>query len=280
MKTFEKHDKVMNILEKMRDIAVQELKPLRVALTVLYGSQNYNLDTAHSDVDVMCYVVPTADMLINNVNTQRLIKTEYGNITVKDLREFPTLISKMNPTALETLFTDYHIEHLEGTSFRNYKKLGNQILLGNLPGFYWATQGTAHNKYKATFKETNLTSSEIKTYGYSPKNLMHGIRLTEMLEAVKDTSGDNDFDFKNVLSLEGYRRDNIFYYRTPRIPTNKLQREQAVKVVNNTILIGDEGLRNMKDFYISQPKDDTAINKLFELVKQEIKISLRKELSE
>ena len=94
----------------------------------------------------MCYVVPTADMLINNVNTQRLIKTEYGNITVKDLREFPTLVSKMNPTALETLFTDYHIEHLEGASFRNYKKLGNQILLGNLPGFYWATQGTAHKQ--------------------------------------------------------------------------------------------------------------------------------------
>ena len=64
------------------------------------------------------------------------------------------------------------------------------------------------------------------------------------------------------------------------MPTNKLQREQAVKAVNNTILIGDEGLRNMKDFYISQPKDDTAINKLFELVNQEIKISLRKELSE
>ena len=32
---------------------------------------------------------------------------------------------------------------------------------------------------------------------------MHGIRLTEMLGVVKDTSGNNDFDFKNVLSLEG-----------------------------------------------------------------------------
>lgn len=277
---FEKQKRVMNVVHEMKYIAAQELKPLKIALTVLYGSQNYNLDTELSDVDIMCYVMPTADMLINNVNTQRLIKTKYGNVTVKDLREFPVLVSKMNPTALETLFTDYYIDELNNNFYADYQKLGNEILLNNLPKFYWATQGTAHNKYKAVFKETNLTKSDIHFFAHSTKDLMHGIRLTEMLEQVKDTFDNNDFDFKDVLSLDGYRRDNIIGYRAPGMPTNELQREQTIKEVTNTVSIGDERLRSMKDFYVSQPKDDTAINKLFELVNQEIKISLRKELSE
>ena len=75
----------------------------------LYGSQNYNLDTESSDVDLVILYIPTAEKLVNLApplsKEETLAQTNEKNI-LKDIRLFIKELLKGSPNALELLYTD------------------------------------------------------------------------------------------------------------------------------------------------------------------------------
>lgn len=75
----------------------------------LYGSQNYNIDTPNSDVDVKAIYVPSITEAIVNKNwlSKELHDENNQHCEIKDIREMCKMYSKQNINFLETLFTKY-----------------------------------------------------------------------------------------------------------------------------------------------------------------------------
>lgn len=82
-----------------------------IAYIALYGSQNYDIDTEHSDVDVKAIYVPTHEEAI--LSSKRVSTTLYApsgsHCEIKDIRKMNKMFLKQNINFLEILFTDYFI---------------------------------------------------------------------------------------------------------------------------------------------------------------------------
>jgi len=75
----------------------------------LYGSQNYNIDTVNSDVDVKAIYIPSMIEAItqNNWLSKEFHDENNQHCEIKDIREMCKMYSKQNINFLETLFTKY-----------------------------------------------------------------------------------------------------------------------------------------------------------------------------
>lgn len=101
----------------------------RILGVFLYGSQNYNLDTAESDVDTHAIILPSFEEMCLEKNW---LSKEYhlpGNehIVIKDIREYAKQMLKQNINFLEILFTEYKwvnpkYEELFNTYFINNRE--------------------------------------------------------------------------------------------------------------------------------------------------------------
>lgn len=80
-------------------------------MTVLVGSQNYDLATENSDYDTFTFVLPTMEDLatINNPVSTTLAEDEYGHINVKDIRLALNLLKRTNPNSVECFASKYKI---------------------------------------------------------------------------------------------------------------------------------------------------------------------------
>ena len=82
-------------------------KGYTVAGIFLYGSQNYHMETEVSDIDVIAAVLPDYMQFAYNDLPNEKIRTETGEIKVKDLRLFAKELLKGCYSTLETLISPY-----------------------------------------------------------------------------------------------------------------------------------------------------------------------------
>ena len=75
----------------------------KILYAYVQGSQNYNLETPDSDVDVKAFCLPTFDDLFNERQFSSCLDHSFGQITVHDIRKLPVLLAKMNPYYVEGL---------------------------------------------------------------------------------------------------------------------------------------------------------------------------------
>lgn len=111
--------------DKEREVKIQEALRIHhdkvkekysVVMTVLCGSQNYNLDTKTSDYDTYTFVLPNfidIAMLKDPVST--MIEDEYGHINIKDIRIALNLLKKTSPNSVEWFASKYRIIEPEYT---------------------------------------------------------------------------------------------------------------------------------------------------------------------
>ena len=99
---------IMNRLgEHLLDARANGYKPLYLSLQ---GSQNYNLDYEHSDIDTKAMVVPTLrDVVLNNkpVSTTHVMENN-EHCDLKDIRLMFENFKKQNINFLEVLFSPYY----------------------------------------------------------------------------------------------------------------------------------------------------------------------------
>lgn len=85
----------------------------KVAYLALYGSQNYNLDTPESDIDLRAIVVPSLNDLVRGrkpvSKTLHIDQGKVEQVDVKDIREYLKILKKGNPAYIEPLLTDTYI---------------------------------------------------------------------------------------------------------------------------------------------------------------------------
>lgn len=172
-------------------------------LTLLYGSQNYGLDTEASDVDVYSFVLPSKEDLYRSKRVSTMYKTEYGNATVKDLRDLPILLSKMNPSMLEVCTTDYFVDPLGYVPL--LKEMVNDLVKENQRGYYNALNGTILQKYKDVSRASNLSAADFAKHNYSVKDFVHYVRLCELLDQTLVLGKDFDVSLKNPVYAKDYK---------------------------------------------------------------------------
>lgn len=77
----------------------------------LYGSQNYQIDTEDSDVDVQVIYVPSLREVFANKSpkSEERILPSGSHIVIKDIRLMIDMWKKANINFVEILFTNYHL---------------------------------------------------------------------------------------------------------------------------------------------------------------------------
>ena len=185
----------MNMMNNKRDFLIEKCKDrykflketgYNVLAVMLYGSQNYDLDTEYSDIDVKAILLPSLDDMIQNKNpVSTNIEYENGLIELKDIREFYKTIKKGNPAYLEVLVSDYR--YGEGELYKTFEKtfcnknLINTYVQAIADRFYNACYGMMLQKQKSLTHPYPSIEHKIKQYGFDSKQLHHIIRLFHII---------------------------------------------------------------------------------------------------
>lgn len=154
-----------------------------VVYLALYGSQNYQMAHATSDLDFKAVVVPNlSDLVRNTKQVSKQIEFDGGLIDVKDLRLFMSTLLKCNPAYLETMYTQYY---LCSTTYSEFFK----EIRGKMPDvvrekgdrFMSACYGMMSEKHHALSHLYPSQAEEVEKYGYAKKQYHHLGRLMKLM---------------------------------------------------------------------------------------------------
>ena len=176
---------VMQRVQEHLDEALAHFKEEQIVGIFLQGSQNYKLDTPHSDVDTKLIVVPSfKDIAMNRkpVSTTH-VRTNEEHTDWKDIRLYIQTFRKQNLNFLEILFTNYAIVN------PIYEKQWNRLVESREAITHFnpyrsvqSMKGIALEKYHAMEHEYPSKIEILKKYGYDPKQLHHLVRVSDYLD--------------------------------------------------------------------------------------------------
>lgn len=168
-KTNEEDERIFAAVKRHHE-AIQA-KGYMVVMTVIYGSQNYDLDHEHSDIDTFSLIFPSLNDLAQAKDPEAFcIELEDGHAEVKDIRLALNLLKKTSPNSVEyfaskykiynPLFEDVLKEYLDDNSKLWY------MLHCNYEHMLYAMAGMAHQLTKR-----NMPAG---------KRFAHALRLDDM----------------------------------------------------------------------------------------------------
>lgn len=157
-----------------------------VLFHALYGSQNYGLETATSDVDSKAIILLDLKDIIRRKEISTKVDFSDGSqVDVKDVLNMFSNFKKMNINFLEILFSEWNWKN---PSFKEeldeLLNMREALALADTKRLVLASMGMAHNKLKALEKVTDRTKEQIKQYGYVGKELSHILRLENLVHAL------------------------------------------------------------------------------------------------
>lgn len=150
-----------------------------VWVTMLYGSQNYGLSTAESDVDTKTMLLPSLSMvLMDTARVSTEITMPDGSLdNCKDLREMFDNYLKGNINFVETLFSNYYKCGCFAGFFEQLRSRRNLIANTQPRRLMHMAAGMAKQKYCAFDHPYKGKLEVLEKYGYDPKQLHHLMRL-------------------------------------------------------------------------------------------------------
>lgn len=171
------------VMEQYQD-ALKRFPESRIVGCFLQGSQNYGLETCHSDVDTKLIVVPTFEDLAFNKQpvSTTFIRENQEHTDDKDIRLYIETFRKQNLNFLEILFTDYKIVNpLYEKEWNKLVEHREEIAHYDFLRAVTSMRGIAMNKFVALKKDLPSTHDDIQKYGYCLKQLHHLVRILEYL---------------------------------------------------------------------------------------------------
>lgn len=231
----------------------------------LIGSQNYNLDSDESDIDVQVYVTPTVEhLLLGKFVENKTIETTRGKAEIKDIRELANLVAKGNPTYIETLYTEWYWCRED---FKPYllsiRKERNNFVYNNVIRVANATKGLAYNFYKRLYSQAEGKRKYIDEFGYFPKSLSQIVRSYYIMESLKKRRG-----YHEAFTLKEYEHlSKCLNYRYKKI-------DNVDEVANEYMKKIDELSEEIKD---AKLEDGYLVTK--DLIMNEIILFLRKKFN-
>lgn len=205
----------------------QRHPPLVVA-TMLYGSQNYGLDTPESDVDTKTIVVPRLKGLVldRRISTELRLEDQSLDI-IKDVRDMFDNYLKGNINFLETLYTQYYHVNIDFVDELFELREHRDLIANSKPQSTLAmVKGMAHVKGKLMEEFHPSSAEKFAKYGYNPKELHYLVRLYYFAKCYLDTC-----DFGVALkycSAESHRSVNqmVTSFKVDPLPLEDARKEK------------------------------------------------------
>lgn len=157
--------------------------PRRVALKVLVGSWNYNLQSENSDKDYKLFVLPEFDDLYNKVDfSTPNIVTDTVDYDVHDIRQLPKLLWGANINYMEVLFAgdaEFPCFTRVPSQLGQIIAMRDNVMRMNIPKFYASCLGTYRQKMLLLNKGTVSTQILVDKFGYDCKQACDAYRVVD-----------------------------------------------------------------------------------------------------
>lgn len=212
---------------------IQEENLPNLAYLCLYGSQNYNLSTLQSDIDIKGFVYPTVeDIALNRspiTGTGAYERGSEGIVSIIDIRQFAKELKWSNINALEFLYSP-HFMHTAttfspvDTAIRELKAYRNGIVECSPEGLFNSAHGLAYTQIK------RLQKPQYKKWSKGVANVLRIANFVYEYEA----TGDFNHSLK---AFPIYSRDMIMSIKAGDI-SRGLCEGVAVEAINKIDKIG------------------------------------------
>lgn len=233
-----------------------------VWVTMLYGSQNYNMATEASDVDVKTMLFPTVrDTVLGKKTDSTDIALPDGSLNgVKDYRDTFDLYLRGNVRYLETIYSEFSVCNPRYEKFFKTLQANRELVANSQPRrLMHSVMGMAKQKYKAMDHPFPSKLEVLAKYKYDPKQFHHLMRLYYFMYDYK-----RNMSYEKCLRPEGNLREILLGLKTNPLPVdvawkvakNIMQKmEEMLQVIDNGALPEDNGLAEAREFM-----DDLAID--------------------
>lgn len=261
------------IMKRMRDHyeeALEYFSEDQVVGIFLQGSQNYGLDTEHSDVDTKLIVTPSfKDIALNAkpVSTTH-VRANEEHIDFKDVRLYMETFRKQNLNFLEILFTPFYIINpLYEDAWMRLVEHREEIARMNPYRAVKSMKGIALEKYHAMEHPYPSKLDLIERYGFDGKQTHHLLRVDDYLE--RYIAG---VSYEECLRPTEEKIEKMMAYKRHQIPL-AAARLEAKEVLAHVEQIADAFCAERVD------EEDPKMRELLQDVQYQImKIAVQKEL--
>ena len=236
--------------------AVEYFGEDRVFGVFLYGSQNYGLATAASDVDTKCILLPTfEDMCRQEQWTSVELHVDEEHCECKDIRKMVQMWQKMNMNFLEILFTDNYYINPKYLRHNGVMEYWHQILSYNDNMAYYDVNKafmSVIGQAKGTARANEITAKKVMTVA----------RLTMVLEKI-----NRNVPYEQIVKCSTIEQKTLF-----RLKEEYEQLPQEIR--NNAVINYSITMEEYYDMWIKKYKDIPPSNiyedKIYGLVERMI----------
>lgn len=223
---------VMNLVRAHHEYvksAADEYGYKYVLMTVLVGSQNYNLDTPNSDVDTYSFVLPDYFDFISHKDliSLELTLADNSKAYVKDIRLAFNLLRKPSPNSVEYFLSKYKVygdpafetifentfctsDEVYYLTHANFKNMINAIA-GTIKGLHGRNM-TEGKKYAHALRLYDLmlkyTNSEVKPEDYLIPN-PETLKLAQAAKAGKLSIEESFNGYEDILLKAHHFAENF-----------------------------------------------------------------------
>ena len=199
-KSHEEDEAILAAVKRHHDAVAA--KGYLVVFTSLVGSQNYDLDDEHSDIDTFSFVYPPlGDIALAKDPYAGMFELEDGHCEVKDIRLALNLLRKTSPNSVEYFVSKYKIynpvfepllkEYLEDNS-----RMIDMIHCNNEHMFY-AMAGMAHQLSKR-----NMPAGKRYAHALRLDNMQYNFLNSFNAGAVLDMRPHSDRDLALIAKRD------------------------------------------------------------------------------
>ena len=171
-KTPEEDEAIFAAVKRHHDAVAA--KGYLVVMTSLFGSQNYDLDHANSDIDTFSFVYPSLNDIANAKEPcATMFELKDGHCEIKDIRLALNLLKKTSPNSAEYFISKYKIYNpVFAPILKEY--LDDNTRMWNMVHCNYSHMITAIVGMSAQLSKRNLTAG---------KRFAHTLRMDNMYDA-------------------------------------------------------------------------------------------------
>ncbi|MGL4950354.1 MAG: hypothetical protein ACRC4M_00710, partial [Mycoplasma sp.] len=218
--TLKDKEKVEQRLKVAYDLLIERnLIPICI---YLQGSQNYELDTVGSDIDLKSIVLNLNYFSKNSNEISATIKmgivearfgeTQEEFLEVKHINKMLPTILKMNPSYIEFIYSKAFLttpitQPILDLFVENKDNILNHLFIQHIEGLL----GFLGDKIHSLNKEYESKKFVLQNFGYDPKQLHHMYRINlQIANYLKNNKNDFPFNWESVNNITLNNQNNHF----------------------------------------------------------------------
>jgi len=208
-KTREEDEKILAAVKRHHDTIAA--KGYLVVMTSLVGSQNYDLDDEHSDIDTYSFIYPTlSDIALGKDLEAGMFEVKDGHCNYKDIRLALGLLRKTSPNSVEYFVSKYKIynpafEPILKEYLDDNTKMWSMIH-SNYEHMLYAMAGMAHQLSKR-----NMSPGKKFTHALRLQNMHYHFMNSVNAGAVLDLRPNGDRDLALIAKRDTNKDNNSAY---------------------------------------------------------------------